>query len=177
MSIRDLTKEKHKEAENHQFSKLLMSGGISASLYASYLFQMKEIYESLEKLGSDLNLFLDIEHIKRYNKICQDLSYFDEQNVEYSKEILQNTISYKEYLNSIYDDKVKILAHIYVRHVGDLFGGQMISKKIPGPGYMYQFDSPVQELIPLIKNKITDDLADEANLAFTYNISIFDNLI
>lgn len=42
---------------------------------------------------------------------------------------------------------------------------------------MYQFDSPVQELIPLIKNKITDDLADEAILAFTYNISIFDNLI
>ena len=46
---------------------------------------------------------------------------------------------------------------------------------ITGKGY--QFDSPVQELIPLIKNKITDDLADEANLAFTYNISIFDNLI
>ena len=177
MSIRELTKEKHKEAENHKFSKLLMSGEISASLYASYLFQMLQIYETLERLGTNLNLFLDIECIKRYNKIEQDLNYFDNEHVVYSNQILPNTLSYKEYLNSIQNDSIKMLAHIYVRHVGDLFGGQMISQKIPGKGYMYQFDLPVKELIPMIKNKITDDLAEEANLAFDYNISIFDNLI
>src|SRR6056300_1338594 len=166
MTIRELTAEKHKEAENHQFSQLLMSGKISASLYASYLFQMIEIYESLEKFGSDLNLFLDIGQIKRYNNIKKDLDYFDNEQVEYSKKLLPNTILYKEYLTSIQNDKLKFLAHIYVRHVGDLFGGQMISKKIPGPGYMYQFDFPVKDLIPLIKNKLTVDLAEEANIAF-----------
>ena len=34
----------------------------------------------------------------------------------------------------------KIMAHIYVRHMGDLSGGQMIRRKVPGLGKMYKFD-------------------------------------
>jgi len=34
------------------------------------------------------------------------------------------------------DDPHKVMAHVYVRHMGDLSGGQMIKKKIPGAGKM-----------------------------------------
>ena len=34
---------------------------------------------------------------------------------------------------------MKLYAHIYVRHMGDLSGGQMIMKKTPGPNRYYRF--------------------------------------
>ena len=30
------------------------------------------------------------------------------------------------------------MAHVYVLHMGDLSGGQMIARKAPGSGEMYQ---------------------------------------
>ena len=34
---------------------------------------------------------------------------------------------------------MKLYAHIYVRHLGDLSGGQMIMRKTPGPNRYYKF--------------------------------------
>ena len=34
---------------------------------------------------------------------------------------------------------MKLYAHVYVRHMGDLSGGQMIRKKTPGPNRYYIF--------------------------------------
>ena len=36
--IKDLTMEKHKNAERQQFVRILMSGNIDEQLYATYLF-------------------------------------------------------------------------------------------------------------------------------------------
>ena len=46
-------------------------------------------------------------------------------------EITESTKEYIEHIESIQDEAMKLYAHIYVRHLGDLSGGQMIMKKTP----------------------------------------------
>jgi hypothetical protein len=60
--------------------------------------------------------------------------------------------------------------------MGDLFGGQIIAKKVPGSGKFYEFKDR-ERLIFLVRSKITDDLANEALTAFDYSISIMKELM
>ena len=48
MSLKELTKQVHSDAERTEFAKLLMSGDISKKQYAMYLLQMLEVYIPLE---------------------------------------------------------------------------------------------------------------------------------
>ena len=60
---------------------------------------------------------------------------------------------------------------MYCRHMGDLFGGQMIAKKVPGQGRFYQFKDP-EALKAAIRAELTDDLGDEARVAFEWAIKL-----
>jgi heme oxygenase len=63
------------------------------------------------------------------------------------------------------------MAHVYVRHMGDLFGGQMLAKLLPGSNNFYKFDN-IQSLVKGIREKIDVSLAEEANVAFDHNINM-----
>jgi len=73
---------------------------------------------------------------------------------------------------SIRDDKQKLMAHVYTRHMGDLSGGQMIRKKIPGKGTMYDFTQP-DELKTAIRERLNDDMAPEARICFQFATDLF----
>ena len=64
------------------------------------------------------------------------------------------------------------MAHVYVRYLGDLRGGQMIAKKIPGTGLYYQFQNS-NELANIIYSKLNDSMADEAKIVFNYATQLF----
>ena len=64
------------------------------------------------------------------------------------------------------------MAHIYVRYLGDLRGGQMIAKKVPGSGKYYQFENP-KELAESIYTKLNDDMAEEAKKVFKFATELF----
>jgi heme oxygenase len=68
------------------------------------------------------------------------------------------------------------MAHIYVRHMGDLAGGQMIAKRVPGAGRLYKFEEP-DALKEAIRARINDDLAEEANICFDFAIRMFKELM
>jgi heme oxygenase len=70
----------------------------------------------------------------------------------------------------------QILAHIYVRHMGDLYGGKLIARKVPGSGKVYQFENS-QELINTLDAKLTMNILDEALLAFDMNGHMFDDML
>jgi len=61
--------------------------------------------------------------------------------------------------------------------MGDLSGGQMIKKKIPGAGKMYDFDGDVSELKDKIRNIVTDDMAEEAKWVFDSATKLFQELM
>ena len=64
------------------------------------------------------------------------------------------------------------MAHVYVRYLGDLRGGQMISKKVPGSGKYYEFESP-DELSSVIYHQLNDDMAEETKKVFNYATRLF----
>jgi heme oxygenase len=55
--------------------------------------------------------------------------------------------------------------------MGDLFGGQIIAKQCPGKGRFYQFKD-AEHLKTAIRAELTDDLGDEAKVAFQWAIKI-----
>ena len=138
-TLKELTWEHHKEAERQEFVKILMSGKINPELYANYLFNQHQCYNMLEPLAMAEGLLDKFPMIRRAPEIKKD---FDELwTYSHKPEIMQSTEKYVRYCTEVLRDcPEKIMAHIYVRHMGDLSGGQMIRRKVPGLGKMYQFN-------------------------------------
>jgi len=76
----------------------------------------------------------------------------------------------------ISDDENKLFAHIYTRHMGDLSGGQMIRKRVPGEGRLYQFEDP-DTLKTAIRSKLDDSMADEAKICFDFATRTFQEMM
>lgn len=171
MALRDLVKDVHTEAEDSPFAKLLMSGNITQHQYALYLYQQKYIYEALEARADHLGILDEIPHIKRTDKISHD---FDSLESTTSFGLFPSVLNYVQYVNSLSEDRC--WAHIYVRHFGDMYGGNMISKRIPfGDHTMYEFEDK-KGLIEYVRSKLNDDMSTEARLVFKHATNLFKEL-
>jgi heme oxygenase len=171
MALRDLVKDVHTEAEDSPFAKLLMSGSITQDQYAHYLYQQKYIYEALETRADHLGILDEIPHIKRTDKISHDLASLETQT---SCGLFPSVLNYVQYVNSLSEDRC--WAHVYVRHFGDMYGGNMISKRIPfGDHTMYQFEDK-KGLIEYVRSKLNDDMSTEARLVFKHATNLFKEL-
>ena len=135
--IKELTKEIHQNAERQEFVKTLMSGTIRPELYAIYLYNQLQCYSVLEKYGMANDLFRQTPGLQRAENIHRDFKKLW-PDPSLPPKITDSTKRYVEHIESIQDDPEKLYGHIYVRHLGDLSGGQMISKKVPAKRY-YDF--------------------------------------
>ena len=176
MSLKEITKDLHTAAEKTKFAKLLLSGNIDRSEYTNYLYQMLAIYDPIEFSAEEQGFLKNLQGIKRLGKMYQDYLELKENGVLYT--LTQGTLDYHTYLIKLGNDPDRrhlIKAHMYVRHMGDLFGGQYIAKSVPGEGRFYQFDD-VEGLKTAIRVELTDDLGDEARVAFEWAIKIMKGL-
>ena len=174
MSLKDLTWEHHKYAETRPFVKVLFSGKITPEAYATYLCNQHKCYDLLEAIAMMHGLMNDYPTIRRAPSILEDFN-----ELWTSKDLPTEVPSvkvYHDHLISIKDDPKKILAHLYVRHFGDLSGGQMIAKRVPGSGKYYQFDGDTTEIKNILRAKLDDSLADEAAVCFKFAADMFDDL-
>ena len=175
MSLRELTKDAHTNAERQEFVKILFSGTINPKLYATFLKNQHPCYEILEVCAMPHGLLTGLPDIRRAPAILSD---FDElwPNQDEKVTILPVVKDYMDHIMSIKDDPKRLMAHIYVRHMGDLAGGQMIAKKVPGAGRMYQFEDP-DALKAAIRERISDDMADEAKVCFEFATQMFKEMM
>jgi heme oxygenase len=92
-------------------------------------------------------------------------------------ELSPSTQQYLEYLDQLAqsDCPNQLFAHVYVRHMGDLYGGKLISRVVPGTGRWYEFENRA-ELAKKFNERVTLDLADEALIAFDWYKDIFQDL-
>ena len=170
MTLRDLIKQKHDQAENHAFVKTLFAGKLPTKVYVEFLYNQLFIYRALEVTATNAGALNDIEDIKRVAKIEKDLEFFNYTDLK----IHPSTYQYINYVTEI-TDVDKLIAHVYVRHMGDMFGGSMIKKVTTGPGNMYEFENK-SELIQKLRLKLSLDMADEANVVFDFAIKLFEDL-
>lgn len=184
MSLKELTIEHHRSAERSGFAKTLLSGSINPRLYYQYLLNQFYIYHTLEEAISEVKYkgeiafpksLYPIFRSKLISKDVMELREMYEFPADLPLEV--STIKYINYIEelALYGDYRALLAHVYVRHFGDLHGGQIIKKRIPGDGAMYEFDNP-EELKSSLRMLLDDELAPEANKCFEYATALFEEL-
>ena len=180
LDIKDLTLEHHKNAERQEFVRILMSGNIDEKLYATYLYNQIQCYSVLEKYGLHNSLFRDTPGLLRAEHIHYDYRSLW-TDIGAPPEITKSTKEYIEHIESIQDEAMKLYAHIYVRHMGDLSGGQMIMKKTPGPNRYYKFKHKevgdykriIKETINTYLNVYEHSVVPEANYCFESATKLF----
>ena len=174
-NLKDLTWEHHKNAERQDFVKVLMSGNINPDLYATYLWNQHAKYNLLEAIAQVHRLFDKFPTVQRKKLIENDFNEI--WNHSEPPIVCQSTHKYITHMKGIMNNAEAVMAHIYVLHMGDLSGGQMIAKKVPGSGTMYKFDGDVKELKEAIKSQTNDSMAEEAKWVFDCATELFQELM
>ena len=174
MSLRELTAEKHHDAERTEFVKELLGGSITEERYATFLFNLHPIYHVLESFAMINGSMDGLDDLCRANSIYQD--YLELWKDTKPPELCPTVDQYLKYIkDELAPNPDRLFAHIYVRHMGDLAGGQMIAKRVPGSGTMYKFENG-EELKNKIRSKLNDTMGDEANIAFDFAISLMKDM-
>jgi heme oxygenase len=165
-NLKELTHEQHKNAERSLFVKKLLKKEITPYQYYIYLSNQFLMYTTLEGYATQAGVLKGIENIARGIAMSKDLQELEKEHGFKIPIHLKTTSDYMQYIFKISEDPEKLLAHVYVRHMGDLSGGQIIKRFVPGSGQHYQFDEDVIELKEKVRAKLHDGLADEAKVCF-----------
>jgi len=193
MSLKLLTASIHKEAEEMKWSKLLVSGNITSKQYGQYLYNQLQIYSALENRAFELDFFTKyplFDDMKRTLAMSGDLAFY-----EHDVGLEPTTLEYIDYIS--HQSLDEITAHMYVRHFGDMYGGQIIRKKLPEP-YCEAWVDPVTgvgiweespevcqstymfenrpELIKEFRTLLDKSMGDDAVLCFEYAMRLFSDL-
>lgn len=178
MSLKELTKDSHTAAEETKFMKSVFKKTMPLELWADWTYQKTLFYGAIEGAAGANGLLHDLPDLRRAFYLWQD---FDEM---WDKDTTRPSfrpvvVDYYNYLLSISKDADKVMAHLYVWHMGDMFGGQMIKKIVPGSHRNLEFVD-INTLMTNIRAKLNDSMADEANVAFKWAIRMmedYDDLI
>ena len=154
----------------------MMSGKISNEQYSIYLKQQFECYNALENRFQNIGQSISNipENLKRADSIMNDLK---ELRSDISIiPIFKSTKKYIDYILNKCPEEL-LYAHVYVRYLGDLKGGQMIAKRIPGSGQYYKFKNP-EELESFIRSQLCEDsnFVEECNKCFDSAVNLFKDL-
>lgn len=169
MSLKELTAEKHDIAESTKFMKAIFKSKLPLDLWADYTYQRSLIYNGIEGVAGASSLLNDLPGIQRAHYLYLDFKEVWDKNKPISYK--QTTIDYYKYIMGLHLNKDKILSHLYVWHIGDMYGGQMIKKIIPGKHLSLTFKD-TDLLKQNLRAKLTDAHADEANVAFDWAIKL-----
>lgn len=194
--VRESSLEAHRDAEQRPFIVALMGGELSLGDYTRYLAQFAHVYEALEEREpkSDDPALVDAR-LTRFSAIESDLAALGVSDWRAEHPAMRATEAYASHLRALdLDDLPRYLAHHYTRYLGDLSGGQAISRLVarhysatPEQLSFYRFDG-IEEIVPFKReyreglNNLgldpqgVDRFVEEVNAAYRFNSAIFDEL-
>jgi heme oxygenase len=172
--LREITQERHQAVENLPFVQYLLRGGITSEHYVIYLAEMAEIYNCLESAADQAGLMDGLDGLHRAARIRTDLEELSPGHVTV---LTASTQRYLQHIKQLAesDHARDLFAHVYVRHLGDMYGGKLIARAVPGTGRWYEFDNRA-DLVKAFNSKLSLDLANEAIVAFDYFGNIFQDI-
>jgi|TARA_B110000503_G_scaffold44914_1_gene73364 heme oxygenase len=174
--LKELTWAHHQSAERRAFAKELISGNIDPKLYYKFLQCQYLNYQTLERVTI---IPPNLTPIHRAGRMFQDIRELEQAfGFEPDGKFPPSVDKYIAHVEALADsdNNEALLAHMYVRHFGELHGGQIIKKKTPGNGKMYEFSGDTKFLIEEFRKLLSDDMADEAKICFDFASELFDEL-
>jgi heme oxygenase len=196
----DGTRKSHSLAENTQFVSGFFKGISSQQAFKQLVASLYFVYAEMEKAfdeSEDPNVkALDFPELRRLPALEEDMAYYFGENWRETCGPTPATKVYCKRVRTIAEQEpLLLISHMYTRYLGDLFGGQMMGgmarsslKLEAGRGTrFYEFDQ-ISATGPFIerwyKRLNSLDLSehemrsvvDEANIVFSLNINIFDEL-
>ncbi|MEQ9364492.1 MAG: biliverdin-producing heme oxygenase [Leptospirales bacterium] len=131
--LREATAEAHASAEGGTFVRRFMKGELDRATYQSYLVAMRDLYAALEA-GLAANRdhaalkALSFPELPRKDAIASDLAFFE---TPADLPAPPAAVEYAKHLEAIAaENPVLLVAHSYVRYLGDLSGGQALAKAV-----------------------------------------------
>lgn len=139
---------------------------------------------------------MDIKSLRRLGALEKDMKYYFGENWRATVKPSTATRKYVAHVKDVAQRNPTLLvAHMYTRYLGDLFGGQMMGSMArrslgldPGCGTsFYEFEG-IRDTKGFIENwyrelnalELSDEqkqaIVDEGNLVFALNIELFDEL-
>jgi heme oxygenase (biliverdin-producing, ferredoxin) len=170
--LKELTLDIHRDAERSRFAQRLLRG-LSAAEYYQYLYNQYMIYDALEtRLAQVLP---ELKPVFRASRMFVDLRELERDHgcATVPHSVMPVVKAYERHIQTL--DSDGLLAHLYVRHFGDMYGGQIIKNRIPGSGSMYDF-SDVEIWKAKIRERLNDGMAPEAIRCFEFAIQLFKEL-
>lgn len=164
MDLREATSAKHRKAEETALSRLMISGTMRPATYAAFMENMLSIYEELERDG-----MITKPEVLRAGRTRQDIAALGHE--QYGQAL--STVYYVRYLRELGPERR--WAHIYVHYLGNMYGGQMIGRRLPGQHTHLEFDD-LKGCIAYVRSNLDGVPHDEANTAFDWTIKIYDEL-
>jgi heme oxygenase len=164
MSLKDLTKDKHTEAESTPFMKAVFKKKLPAELWADFTYNKMIFYGAIEAKARAEGLMDDLNGIDRAYWLYEDF-----RAMNFPATVKPTVAAYRDYILNL--EPGLVLAHLYTWHMGDLHGGQMIKKIVDAPHRSLEFDDS-SSLINAWRAKLDDSLGDEAIAAFDWAIQI-----
>lgn len=162
-SLREATAAAHQQAEDTDLMKQMLGPGLTKDQYAGFLANHLVCYSAIERRR---HLF-DGTDLARSPALVADITELGASTLT----IVPSTYQYAEYVRTLTDQQ--LWAHIYVRYLGDMYGGRLIKKRAPGSGRMFEFQDR-DELISKIRMAVSIADAAEANRCFEWVIKIYD---
>ncbi|RZU64574.1 heme oxygenase [Microterricola gilva] len=194
--LRTETHDQHRSTESRPFIVSLMKGELSLEDYTRYLAQMAWVYEALEsRTPSETDFAIYDARLDRLAEIENDLVALGAADWRTSHPALASTERYAARLRELVaTDDPRFVAHHYTRYLGDLSGGQAISRlvarhyaatdeqlafyRFDGIENHVQFKRAYREqldALPLSDEQSAAVVA-EALAAFEFNGALFDEL-
>src|SRR5262245_58724982 len=135
--LRDATDEAHQRAERSAFVEDLVGGRLPRAELARFLVQLHDVYAALEvevdvarATDSQLAPFLAPE-LARLDALDADLRHLAGRTWRDDYAVLPSTASYCDRIrDASRESSGGLLAHHYVRYLGDLSGGQFLGRAL-----------------------------------------------
>jgi heme oxygenase len=199
--LRDETAEVHEAAERSAFVEALLGGALDVREYARFVVQLRAVYEALEDevaASTDATLApLLAPELVRLPALTRDLEHLVGPGWAAELAVLPAATAYADRIRLVArTEHEMLLAHHYVRYLGDLSGGQLIGRvlrRVYGlpdtrGTEVYEFDA-----IPSAKafkdryrvlldalpwdSVVRTRLVDEARVAYRLNTDLFTELM
>jgi len=201
--LREGTKKSHTMAENTGFVACFLKGVVEKKSYRKLISDLYFVYQAMEEEIERLVLEehpvikpIGFKSLFRKETLENDLRYYFGENWKDQINISKSAKEYVTRIRMVAKESPELLVgHHYTRYIGDLSGGQILKKiakkalDLKGDNGLnfYEFnlidnekefkEKYSQTLNKLPINQATaDQIIDEANQAFTYNMKMFNEL-